>query len=178
MPYQRPNRLFDESGFRRAFPEVFTNDIEVTSTTIATDTTGIALLQLPAIPVGTHVKFSCAIRKTAGAGSAALFGVKINATVVQSTAASGAPASSADNEAQSGIIYGEFYVGDTNYLFGTGWVSAVMSGTGGIHPTITTQIAIDITANIPAAPLTAFTITTNAVGALTVGSKHLRLIVS
>ncbi len=180
MPYQRPNRVYDEYGYRRAFPEVFTNDIEVTNTTHTTDTTGIALLQLPAIQQGSLIQFRCAFRKSAGNASAALFGVKINGTVVVSTAAVGAPATSATNQAETGIIYGEFFVSDTNYLFGTGWVSAVCSGTGGANPTITTQIVIDTTANLPAVgPLTSFTITTDSGNSgNTVGTKHLRLIVS
>lgn len=166
----------DEQGTRKQVQsEIASDNLERSGTTIGANGNILSSVTGLYIRAGSRVRVTFQIRKSAAA-VAPLIGFRINATVVCSTAAVGAIAFGAGALAQSGIVVIEFYVGEANYLQ-TGSIRAVLAQTAYGNPLLYTTRGLGLTADIPTATITSLAVTADAVGAVTVFTKNLKVYV-
>ena len=148
------------------------SDLTERSTAVTGADTALSSVTNLNIPQGTPVQIRFRFRKTAGAASAAYFGLMINATQVVAVAAlNGVARLTNANEAQSGYCVLDLMPGDTNYDRQlTGYFTA-----RGATGAVTATIAGAETA-LPAAAITGVIITGDAVnGAQTISTDELRV---
>ena len=173
-----PKTVLGLAGKRAKLQELIAEDsIERTGAAIGNNANVLSRVTGLDIRPGTWVHFTVSVRRNAAA-VAAILGVRINATIVLSTATAGAPTFNGAPDGaveQSGVLMGDFLVGEANY-FEAGcftWVLAQAAAAKvSAFPTVN---LLGATASIPAANVTSIAILGDAVGALTLSSRYLRV---